>query len=612
MTKTTLQRFTIAAVSVFASTVTMFADVSDLPVKEVNGQRFHYYEVQPRETVYALTRKLGITAEELYRNNPSARDGLKANAVLLFPVESVKSATPVISGRKTHKVVKGETVYGIGKKYGVTKDEIFVWNPGSSDGIRPGQELYVSAPSDDSRKESVEESSPSTVIEKTVSGHNGYVDYIVKDKETFYSIARSNGLTIHELEEANPGVGILRPGSVVKIPVKGSSGESVVAQAVRTEETPLVSVSETVETAVDTIVPETLKPQSINIALTLPLNADASIRDRHSDIYLEFYKGFLMAVDSMRHCGTPINIHTFDTHGSVDTLLSIINGPALNGIRVVIGPDNEDQLNRLSGYGRLNDVYIFNPFVVKDEGFVNNPYILQANIPQSMMYDKAIDGIITRYANYLPVLVTHAGGMTDKEGFVDRLRQRLKQAGIEYRDVAFGNQLTADDFNDLPQDKNLLIVPLSGRQPELNKILPAVIKLKDSGRDLALFGYPEWTTFKGETMDNMHKVNTVVYSRFYSADDKETEVIDQKFVYWYGKPMMNVLPRQGLLGFDTGMYLINALLDTRGDLSKPVPFRDGIQNGFHFVSPDGSQGLVNDVLYFINFRPDNTVDKTVL
>lgn len=140
-----------------------------------------------------------------------------------------------------------------------------------------------------------------------------------------------------------------------------------------------------------------------------------------------------------------------------------------------------------------------------------------------------------------------------------------------------------------------------------------LVDFKSDGNDVMVFGYPEWTTFRGETLSNMHELNTVVYSRFFmAANDAEAENLDGRFVYWYGAPMSNVLPRQGLLGFDSGMFLIKAFEANGGDFSIATTAHRGVQNSFHFVVPDGCKGMINDALYFINYRPGEIVDHTLL
>lgn len=59
----------------------------DLPVETINGKSYYVYRVAPKETVYSITRKLGITRDELIAANPSVADGLRAGETLLFPAD---------------------------------------------------------------------------------------------------------------------------------------------------------------------------------------------------------------------------------------------------------------------------------------------------------------------------------------------------------------------------------------------------------------------------------------------------------------------------------------------------------------------------------------------
>ena len=54
-------------------------------VNEVNTDNFIFYEVKPKQTVYSLTRNLGIDYKELLELNPDLSNGLKAGMVLKLP-----------------------------------------------------------------------------------------------------------------------------------------------------------------------------------------------------------------------------------------------------------------------------------------------------------------------------------------------------------------------------------------------------------------------------------------------------------------------------------------------------------------------------------------------
>ena len=56
-----------------------------LDAGEINTDNYNFYEVKPKQTVFTLTRKLGLTYKELLELNPNLSDGLKAGMVLKLP-----------------------------------------------------------------------------------------------------------------------------------------------------------------------------------------------------------------------------------------------------------------------------------------------------------------------------------------------------------------------------------------------------------------------------------------------------------------------------------------------------------------------------------------------
>lgn len=685
------------------------AGVDDLPVKVVNGRTYHYYQVQPKETIYSLCQKLGITKNDIYRYNPSAADGLKVNQILLFPAEENPAGKTTV-----HVVAKGETVYGISKAYGITVSQLIEWNPMAKDGIRVGQRLAVSKPATagnesltDNGKAAATDSDEDAAEAQTATDENADVErytikqgqtlyriaiehftsveklielnpgldshnyqagqiilvpkrsvsvsntqqnvadsnvgeasagevvnqkdaesntkvatYVVKKNETFYSIARKHNVTVEALENANPSVGALKEGMILTIPANEALVESVGSDSANdakegTVVTPGTNDVTGAETTVTTLPGEAVEPgdDSMNIALMLPFMLGNERQSRQAQLFTEFYKGFLLAVDSMRNCGTPIKVHAFDTSASLDTVKSILQRPEMKNMQLIITPDAEAQMSEIAAFGRDNNVNILNLFVVKDQTYRNTPYLMQGNIPHHDMYEKAIKGMVGKFSEFTPVIVSRKDGVSDKAEYISMLKRHLESEGIQYKTIEFTGLLKSEDLMQLGSDGKYAVIPVSAKLSELNHIIPGLLEFKEQSTQydpIRLFGYPEWTTFRGEPQDNMHKVNTIVYSRFYTVpDDPALKEIEDKFERWYSKPMANYVPRQGLFGFDAGMYVIKALMANGGDFDKFTPSYSGVQNGFSFTGEAGA-GKVNDELYFINFRPSGLIDKISL
>ena len=594
-------RFTIAAILMGAASVfALHAAVKDLPVKTVNGRLYHYYEVPAKETVYSLCYKLDISKDEMIRHNPSVADGLRAGMTLFFPVEeSAETAVQpsAAPGRVvSHHVQKGETIFGIAHKYGVNTEAVIEQNPVLKNGLKAGQTIQITVPGTVVEPK-VAESAPAQPAPVQPAGVKGY---IVKKKETFYSIAVANGLSVAALEAANPGVTSLKEGQVLNIP-----GREVPAQTVADASAAPTGDKSVAEATADSVT-VAAADKSVSLAVMLPFMLNEESPSKNACRYTEFYKGLLLAVDSLRNNGTPIHVTAYDTEGSVLKVREALTDSTFRRHNAIIAPDNSAQMAILAEYGKNNNVKVVNTFIVRDDSYLTNPDMVQANLPSQLMYRKAIDALMERFENATPVFLNIKGTTGDKTDFVGELRKSLDAKGKTYMEVEADGRLTVADLKPLPADGNYVFVPATGRQADLNKLMPGIIEWRDQAvtPTVQLFGYPEWTTFRGETLENMHNLNTTVYSRFYTDEESaRTKDIDARYKQWYGARMENAVPRLGLLGFDTGMFVIPYMLNG-GDKY------DGVQNGYYLVRSGENGGAYNDALYFVTFRPGNVTDKT--
>lgn len=619
-----LKRFltTAALMAAIMAPLTLNSAVKDLPVKRVNGKLYHYMEVPANETVYSLCYKLDISKDELVRNNPSVADGLRAGMTLFFPFEddssSASSASSAPASSRTtspattdngdlrYKVTRGETVFGIAAKFGVKTDDIFKANPILKNGLKAGQTIIIPgvAPKPESTVATPDVAQAADPVTAPSVPEAETIGYVVKKNETFYSIAVAHGISVAALEAANPDITYLREGQVLNIPVKRipAPDNEALSEAQGTD--PIVVYADTVADN-----PSTAQgPKEISVAVMLPFMLDEENPPKNALRYTEFYKGLLIAVDSLRNSGKPVNITAYDTEGTLLKVSEALSDSTFRRHTAIIAPDNAAQLAILAEYGRNNGVKVLNTFLVRDESYASNPAVMNGNLPSQMMYTKASDALLQRLTYSVPVFVSVKGSDNDKADFTNEFKKILNDNGKHFVEIEIDGRLSTQDLSPLSTDGNYTFIPTTSRQADLNKIMPGLIEWRDINITplVRLFGYPEWTTFRGETLSNMHNLNTTVYTRFFTDEDsREATIIDDKFKKWYGTKMEPAVPRQGLLGFDTGMFLIQAL--TSDDFTRNY---DGVQNGFNFTTPDDTTGCYNQTLYFVNFRPGNITVKT--
>ncbi|MDE5921991.1 MAG: hypothetical protein K2G79_00695, partial [Muribaculum sp.] len=305
----------------------------------------------------------------------------------------------------------------------------------------------------------------------------------------------------------------------------------------------------------------------------------------------------------------------YDTAASIDTVNSILSLPEVAKSTVIIAPDDDLQLGRIASFASENGAKVFNAFAVKSTLYRNNKAMMQANIPHSDMYDTAVAGILNEYPGYtLALLVPQEGGKTDKAEFQSRLRSKAMSEGRKIIEISYSGTLRQADLEKLTADEKYIFIPSSGTQTEFSRIISTLKAYKESLSDYnsaRLFGYPEWITFRGDALENMRFMNTTIYSRFYNDESSlRTKDLTAEYSRWYGAPMMNAIPVQGILGFDAGMFLIRSLNDSES-FPDSIPY-SGIQSDFRFISDGINAGSVNKALYLVNFRPSGITEKISL
>ena len=103
-----------------------FASPQDsIGVETVNGQLFVIHKVDKGETLYSISKRYNATMNDIAEASPDVKKGLKAGMTIRVPYQ--KKATPTQKA-KIHTVAKGETLYSISRKYGVTYQQIIQWN----------------------------------------------------------------------------------------------------------------------------------------------------------------------------------------------------------------------------------------------------------------------------------------------------------------------------------------------------------------------------------------------------------------------------------------------------------------------------------------------------
>lgn len=108
------------------------------PLTTNNAKKTISHIVKVGDTVYSIATNYNTTVDEIYKLNRGSDKGIKVGQVLLVPnnVEQKVQSTYVSyedSKLQEHKIAPKETLFSVSQKYGVTKEDLQRANPGLSE-----------------------------------------------------------------------------------------------------------------------------------------------------------------------------------------------------------------------------------------------------------------------------------------------------------------------------------------------------------------------------------------------------------------------------------------------------------------------------------------------
>ena len=568
------------------------------------NQSYIMHTIAKGQTLTTIASMYGVTIDEIVSLNPGSDTTIFEGKTLRIPRRPSSKQEGSF-----HTILNGETLYGLSKKYNLTVRSIMDANPGlSATNFKAGQVIRIPAGNEknslpEATEQPKEEQQPAPAVKPN------YRDmHRVQRGETVYSIARMYDISEEELLAANPELKDarkLKRNSFLAIPYPKKEEVKVVEEKEPTTTELFQENSKKKE-----------KLNTIKAALVLPFHKDGT-PVTESQRMLEYYQGFLLALDSLKQTGSNIDLYTYNSGTDLADINAVIAKPELKEMDVIFGPLYQAQIKPLADFASTNSIRLVIPFTSRDDAVFNNPQVYQVNTPQSYFYSEVYDHFGRQFPNAHVIFVET--GQTDKTDFIKGFREDLQR-----RSVPITTLSESSDYMEmrgvLRNDKDNIFVPTSGSDAALFKTLPQLtLVVRDSllnvnqGIDnIHLFGYPEWQTYTNNFLDSFFELDTYFYSSFYSNNlmDNPRE-FTLKFRRWYGKEMEDRYPKYGMLGFDTGYYFLKGLWQygTAFEEEQQKLKLQPMQTGFKYERVNNWGGFINKKVFFVHFTRDHELIK---
>ena len=616
------------------------------------------HKVGKGETIAEIAKKYNVTTTDIYQLNPDAQAGLKPNSVLIIPSANAKkttvSAAKVSNSIVTHEVLPKETLYGIEKKYGVTDDALKQANPFlEQEGLQIGQKLTI--PSNKIQKvasekaekaekavyhyvlpketkysiakqygisiEELERKNPEVVANlpegfkllvkgKAVANNSiitetkkeitvataikvaATTNYAVKPKETLYGLSKMFGISQADLIALNPFLtdGVVE-GMVLKVPLAQATtleSKKEYADLSNTSTTNKKKLALLLPFNIAKIESDTLNSTTIHLK-----------KDKFLNMTLDFYAGALMAIDSAKVLGLNIDVAIFDSQETknASAIASIIQNNNLQDSDVIIGPFYQNNVEKTAELLLQKEVPVISP-LSKDQG------VAYANIFQSIPSPDAVKNAVFVY-------------MRSKGGNIIAVVDKKKGSIIQYikqnhKDVKFPlltatGGVSAENLKSLfAKDKINYVVMETANTAMIKATVAAMLSAMGTYRVQLVILEPNETLDTAEiSMENLAKLNLMYPSVARDNESAEAQIFKKEF-----KIKNNVNPTDfATRGFDV-------TFDTMMRLSQDKKYQETVENSAteqvdnkfeYYKKIDG--GYANKGIYILYYDTDLTVKE---
>lgn len=565
----------------------LFISVSYAAGYAQENQSYFLHTIEKGQSLYSISKMYNVTTSDIIRLNPGCDEKIYAGQTIKIPQgkESQK-------GETFHTIQAGETLYKLTTIYNVSAKEICEANPGlSAENFRIGQVILIPQKKEEGKAVVAQTPIEQNIIQGPVVSRCKDM-HKVKRKETIFSVSREHGISEQELIAANPELkNGMKKGQFLCIPYPSAT----TVQPTHKEDPYAVPPSNSELFHKSKESPKEMS--TIKAALVLPFQEDKRM--------VEYYEGFLMAVDSLKRTGTSLDLYVYDSGKEVATLNTILAKNEMKTMDIIFGPMHQEQIKPLSDFAEKNNIRLVIPFSKKGEEVFNNPAIYQINTPQSYLYSEVYEHFTRQFPNAHVIFIEPVIADKEKAEFISGLKQELKSKGISMKTV--DENATKETLKAaLSNGKENIFIPTSGKEVLLMKALPQLTLLvrETPEEQIHLFGYPEWQTKTKDHLESFFELDTYFYSSFYTNTLFPAAVqFINNYHKWYSKDLVSEWPNYAMLGFDTGFFFLKGLSRYGSELENKLPKMNltPIQTGFKFERVNNWGGFINKKVFFIRF-----------
>ncbi len=352
------------------------------------------------------------------------------------------------------------------------------------------------------------------------------------------------------------------------------------------------------------------KDKAYKIALILPFNfhqldvETATTQDafKNSNLAIDYYRGFKLALDSLSNNGYTIECRVFDTKSDTIEIRNIAIDPYMLSVDMVfttISPNEINHLLKANVTLKTKIISAISPAIAKE--WKAKDVVLANNTLEDHARSMARNLVKLRPSNFLVV----RSGLLAESRYA---KPFLQQVDSLDKKILHKEIITAKDgfkamIPNLSKTKeNILLIP-SGDQAYAIKLFKYLEELNDEYK-FQLFVHPVWVDYQTIDPALFIKYNVHV-STSYFVDYTDAATIDYLNKYkaiYYSEPT-----ELSFRGFDQGMFFIKDYFTKESNFLKTNHFYRGISSTFTYSTR--FESTRNKSIFVLRFTEEGLINS---
>lgn len=575
----------VITISLLLINYIIFSQIGEVPTVLYKGIKCYEHTVKKKQTAYGISRMYKADINTLYEYNPLASKGLKIGQKVYLPLSGdkqthIKGESIQQEGLKSnetqikHTVKEGETLWSVARKYGVNPKDVADANIEKGNKLNIGDEIIIPI------SEAVKKDETSPIIDIPKNPLESLEDSIILHKvikgETLYGISTKYGITQQAILSTNKELDKgLKKGMNIRIPLK----RKVI---LKTKEILTEKDSNNIDTSINII--ETKYKETYDVAIMLPFELDENTKKMsncppYGDCpiqlntirSLNFYRGMMMAIDSLQQAGMNMNIRVYDTKSNEEEVHNILAKEEFKAIDMILGPLYVKELKIVSKYAKENKIQMICPVPVSNKALYQNPYISKLTASKYTQVEYLAKYLAENNNNDNIILVRNKQNNIDeiyfklfKKTYSDEvLKYPTRTSDSVKIAIGVGNSSKLIYVQKhMQQDIKNIIVDLSTDLGHISNLITKLTSTMNSHPynryDISLYGMEDWRNF--ETIDEKYKNRynlNIIAPGFLDFKTQKSKLYIKKYREKYGTDP----DKFSFVGFDAaftnlkGLYL---------------------------------------------------------